>query len=141
MQMALFKSNCTHFVHCIFHLASRNKPTEMGTASHTDPKDVGVFSALPVLLRFPPSIGKKCNTSDMLDGENVQASNNASKKAKVSVQISPPSNRPPLPPISILQSHDSKQEDNELELSEEHLSEAREDYEVDGGPDDTAFEQ
>ena len=76
----------------------------MGTASHEDdPKDANAFPALPVLLRFPLLIGKKCNASDMLDGKDVQASSKTWKKAKVAIQISLPSDRPPLPPISIFE--------------------------------------
>ncbi|KIM58640.1 hypothetical protein SCLCIDRAFT_10184 [Scleroderma citrinum Foug A] len=74
--------------------------------------------------------GKKCKASDMLDGEGVQAGSKALKK-KVAV-ISCHSDRPHLPPISILQSHDSEQEIDEL---------AVEDYNEEEGQSDTASEE
>ena len=66
----------------------------------------------------------------MLDGEGVQAGSKALKK-KVAV-ISCRSDRPHLPPISILQSHHSKQEIDEL---------AVEDYDDEEGQPDTASEE
>ena len=96
-----------------FPLALRKKPTKVAPASQKDdPKDTGAIPALPVLLRFLLSIGKKRNASDMLDGEDVQASSRTLKK-KVAVQISHGSDTP-HPPISVLQSYDSEQEIDEL---------------------------
>ena len=63
----------------------------MGTSSHKDdPKGAGVCSTFPVLLGLSPSIGKKCGASDMLDGDNVEASSKEPKRAKLTVQASQP---------------------------------------------------
>ena len=75
----------------------------------------------------------------MLDDDNVEAGSKEPKGAKLTVQASLPNNTLPLPPISILQSHDSEQEHDELEPSEEHLSDNMDDE--GDRPDDPTFEQ
>ena len=73
-----------------FPLALRKKPTKMAPASQKDdPKDTGAIPALPVLLRFLLSIGKKCNASDMLDDEDVQASSRTLKRRSLFKYLMP----------------------------------------------------
>ena len=96
-------------------------------------------STFPVLLGLSPSIGKKHGASDMLDGDNVEASSKEPKRAKLTVQASQPNSTLPLLPISILQSHNSEQEHDELEPSKEHLSDNMDDE--GDRPDVSIFEQ